>query len=169
MKHLKKIIIGAGAAFLCLSAAVLSQTISLPQVSVINPTDLIQIIPFGQPTAQSVYVPPSKISNTYGYYKSPASAPASGFVYTYANNVTYASFTPSGTIAYGYMVVNQAPSDGTRNCAFTTQAITTFLVCSASSSGACTQTNINNSVSTLAANTGVCYLYSASNQTWDRD
>ena len=168
MKHLKKIMLAVGVGFLALSGAVLSQVITLPQVAIITPTDLIQIIVRGQPNVQSQYVSPQKISNTYGYYKSPASQPGSGFVYTFANNVTYASFTPSGTIAYGYMVLNAAPSDGTRNCMFSTATITTLYVCTVSNGQTCTTTGINAGVTTLAANATACYLYSATNQTWDR-
>ena len=165
----KKVLIAAGLAFLALSGGVLSQSISVNTVSIINPTDLIQIIPLGQPSAQSQYVSPQKISNTYGYYKSPASAPTSGFVYTFAANVTYASFTPSGTLAYGYVALAAAPSDGTRNCIFSTQTITTLYVCVTSTgTGNCVTTNLNAAVTTLAANATACYLYSATNTTWDR-
>ncbi len=169
MKHLKKIMLAVGVGFLALSGAVLSQVITLPQVSILNPTDLIQIIVKGQPTAQSQYVAPQKISNTPGYYKSPASQPTSSFLYTFANNVSYASFTPSGTIAYGYIALNAAPSDGTRNCMFSTQTITTLYVCVTSTGPTnCVTTNLNAAVTTLAANATACYIYSASNQNWDR-
>lgn len=156
----KKIAVAAGLAFLLLSGAVLSQSISVPQVSVINPTDLFQIIPKGQPVAGNVYATPAQITAQSGYYKS---IPGSLFTYTFANSTSYAAFAPAGTIAYGYVTLAPAPSDGARECVFTTNTITTLYL--AASSG---QT-LNNAVTTLAANTGVCYLYSASNTTWDRD
>ena len=169
MKHLNKILIGAAIGFLALTGVVLSQVQPVPTVSILHPTDLMQVVPLGQPTAQSQYTIPNRVSNTYGYYKSPASAPATNFVYQFSDTVTYASFTPSGTLAYGYMVLNTAPSDGTRNCFFSTAAITTLGVCISTPTGSCTTTGINAGVTTLAANAGACYLYSASNQTWDRD
>ena len=165
----KYLVVATGAAFLALSGAVLSQTISVPKVSVINPTDLIQIIPLGQPTAQSQYANPAQITNTTGYYKSPASQPPTTFLYVFGANVTYASFTPTGTLAYGYIALAASPSDGARNCVFSTAAITTLYLC-VTSTGAnnCVTTGLNNAITTLAANGNACYEYSASNATWDR-
>jgi hypothetical protein len=156
----KKIAVAAGLAFLLLSGAVLSQSISVPQVSVINPTDLFQIIPKGMPVAGNVYATPAQITSQFGYYKS---APGSGFTFTYGNTQTYAAFAPSGTIAYGYVTFAPAPSDGARECLFTTNTITTLYL------AANTSQTLNNAVTTLAANTSACYLYSASNTSWDRD
>ena len=160
MKHLNKILIGAAVGFLALSGAVLSQVVTLPQVPIINPTDLMQIIVKGQPTAQSSYATPSQITSQQGYYKS---IPSSLFTFTFANNQSVADFVPSGTLAYGYITLAPSPSDGAQECFYSKSAITTLYL-----SASAGQT-LNDAVTTLAAVTKNCYLYSASNLTWDRD
>ncbi len=163
----RNILIGAVLAFGLVTAAI-AQTITVPQVPPggIHPTtDLIQVLPAGRPSAQSVYATPSQITGTFGYYKSAASSPATGFTYTWGQNVTYASFTPSGTLAAGYFTLAAAPSDGQRNCAFTTGTITAAYV--AANTGQ--SVNAALSATSISANTGFCYIYSAANATWDRN
>lgn len=157
---LKRILIGTAAvAFLALGSSVLSQTISVPQVSVINPTDLIQVLPFGRPVTGNVYATAAQITSQSGYYKS---TPPNKFTFTFSNTQTFAAFTPSGTLDYGYVTLAPAPSDGAQECVFSTAAISTLYL------SANTGQTIVNAVTTLAANARVCYLYSASNLTWNR-
>lgn len=159
MNKTKITLIAAGLAFLGLSGAVLSQSVNAPQVTIINPTDLIQIVPFGQPRAQSVYTTPSLLTAQKGSYKS---APASGFTFTFANNQALAAFDPAGTLAYGYVTLAPLPSDQTEECIFSTEAITTLYLSANSNQ------TLSDGVSTLAANARVCYSYSLSNATWNR-
>lgn len=159
MKKLKITLIAAGFGLVALSGAVLSQAVVAPQVSIINPTDLIQIVPFGRPQAGNVYAPPALLTAQTGYYKS---TPTSGFRFTFTATQRYAAFTPAGTLNYGYVTFAAAPSDGSQECVFSTTAITTLYLT------ANTGQTLNNAVTTLAANAKVCYLYSASNTTWDR-
>lgn len=150
------------AAALGIAGYALAQTITVPQVSTINPNnDVIQVIPGGAPAANEVFAPAALITNVYGYYKS---APLTGFVYTFAKNVTYAAFNPAGTIANFFVSLPANPSDGARACIFTTQIMSTLLV-SPTTAGQLINNAINGA---LAANTSVCYLFSASNATWDR-
>lgn len=158
LSKLKLSLIAAGVGFLGLSTAVLSQVFA-PTVSIINPTDLIQIIPLGSPSAQSQYVSPALLVAQQGYYKS---APVSGFTFTYGNSQRTAAFNPAGTLAYGYVTFSPAPSDGAEQCFFSTQAITTLYL------SANTNQTLTSAVTTLAANGRDCYLYSASNATWNR-
>lgn len=159
MKMVKTLLIASAVGFLALSGAVLSQTVSIPQVSVINPTDLIQVIPLGAPRAQSVYAKPAQITSQMGYYKS---IPSSLFTFTFSNSQSLAVFVPSGTLAYGYVTLAPAPSDGAQECFYSKAAITTLYL------SANTGQTINDAVTTLAALAKNCYLYSASNMTWDR-
>ena len=151
----------ASISLLALGALAIAQTISVPQRTVLTQTDLIQVIPGGIPSAQSVYSTPEQITNVAGYYKA---ATTTGFTYTFTNAVTYAALRPAGTLAAGYVILAPTPSDGSRNCVFTTQTITAFYV------AANTGQSINNAFAgtALSANTGACYLYGASNATWDR-
>ena len=161
---IRKSLIGlavAGAALLGVGGYIVAQVIVVPQVATLNPNnDVIQVIPNGAPAANEVYATPALITNVYGYYKS---VPATNFVYTFTKNVTFAAFNPSGTLAALSAYLAPNPSDGARNCIFSTQTVTAAYVY------ANTGQSINNAVTALVANTGVCYLYSASNTTWDRD
>jgi len=157
-KRMKYLVIAAGVGFLGLSAAVLAQ-VAVPQVSIINPTDLIQVIPLGQPSAQSKYATPAQITSQSGYYKS---APASLFSFTFGNSQSTAAFDPAGTLAYGYVTFSPAPSDGAQQCVFSTAAITTLYL------SANTGQTLADAATTLAANGKLCYLYSLSNATWNR-
>lgn len=166
MRNLKAILIAAGVGFLALTGVVMSQVPFVPTVPTTHQNDLVQIIPNGAPSAQSVYATPAQITNAPGYYKS---VPATGFTYQWGPAVTFAAFNPAGTLAAGYMTLASNPSDGSRNCVFSTQTVTLLYICATSTGvGNCVQTGVNNPVTTLAANTSACYTYSLSNATWDR-
>lgn len=96
-----------------------------------------------------------------GYQKNPASV-ASYRAYQFAQFSSMMLFTPSGTVAYAYATLYGVPLDGQESCIFSTQAVTAFYL---RAGGA---TSINNAITALVANTRYCYLYSASNTTWDR-
>jgi hypothetical protein len=163
-KMLRGLLIGAG--LLATIGLVAAQVPAVPQVSVTHQNDLIQVIPNGAPSAQSVYGTIPQITNAPGYYKS---IPVTGFTYQWAQGVTYANFAPAGTIAAGYVTLASNPSDGSRNCIFSTNTITAIYVCKTSTGvGNCVQTGVNNAITTLSANTSACYTYSTSNSTWDR-
>lgn len=90
-------------------------------------------------------------------------APVTGFALTFRNFQTYLLLSPTGGLAAGTVTLAPAPADGARECIFSTQTISTLTV-SANAGQA-----INGAVTTLAANTGACYLYSITNLTWDRN
>ena len=157
---MKKSLVLAILAVLGVAGYAIAQTISVPQVAIINSNDLLQVIVHGAPTAGSQYATPSQITSQSGYYKS---IPTTLNTFTFGNTTSNAAFAPAGTIAGLYVTAAPNPSDGARECAFTTQTITAFYW------AANTSQSINNAVTTLSANTGACYLYSLSNATWDRD
>lgn len=141
-------------------SAALAQVIPIPGVSIINPTDLIQIVPKGVPQAQSQYANPAQITSQSGYAKF---SPATGFTYTFGNSQSYIVLTNSTTLATGTIILAAAPSDGARECVFAQNAVSAFGIT------ANTGQSINNALTALSAATNACYLYSASNSTWDRD
>lgn len=168
-RKIKYALLAAG--ILSLAATAIAQTPALTKIATgqIHPqADLVQVIPNGAPQAQSRYAYPAQLSGTYGYYKS---APSTGFNYSIGANITRVAFNPAGTLAVGYVTLPTAPNDGQRECVFSTQIITALYICATSTGvGNCVTTGINNPITTYAtANTNVCYLYSASNTTWDRD
>jgi hypothetical protein len=93
------------------------------------------------------------------YFKAVATT---GFSYTFGNNQTIIALAPAGGLSTGTFVMPAAPTDGQTACFFSTQAITTLTV------SANANQSINNAVTTLAANTRNCFLFSLSNSTWDR-
>lgn len=159
----KKFRIGLIAAgILAIAGLAYAQVTTLPQVSKLSPTvDLIQVIPNGQPNAGNKYAPITMATNTVGYYKAPV-ANVAGFTYTFGTNVTFAMFNPAGTIATGSITLAANPSDGSRNCFFTLNIITTLTL------SANTGQTLNNAATATTANGTQCYVYSASNSTWDR-
>jgi hypothetical protein len=73
------------------------------------------------------------------------------------------AFNLTTTLSAVTIVLAAAPSDGARECIFSGgYGVTTVVV------AANTGQSINNAVTSFAANVGACYLYSASNLTWDR-
>ena len=126
-------------------------------LSTLLPADLIQVYRAG--TAAITYATPAQVTSQSGYFKG---IPSTGFSYTFGNSQSFMALAPTGTISAGTIVLAPAPSDGARECFFTTNTITSLTV--SASAGQ----SINNAVTTLTANTGACYLYGLSNTTWDR-
>lgn len=145
---------------LALGAVAISQTVSVPQVTIINPTDLFQVVPKGQPSAGNVYATPAQITSQMGYVKA---SPVTGFTYTFGNSQSILVLTHASLLASGTVVFASAPSDGAQECIWAQNGVTTLNLSKA------TGHTINNAVTTIAAASKVCYLFSLSNLTWDRD
>lgn len=143
-----------------LGVAAWAQSYPPPQVTNIGPTDLIQIIVGGRGSAQNVYATGALVTAQKGYYKS---IPLTGFTYTFGNAATsLAVFNPAGTLSTGAITLAASPNDGEDACFFSTGAVSTLTL------AANTGQSINNAVTAATANVRYCYLYSASNSTWDR-
>lgn len=129
-------------------------------VSIINPTDLVQVIPGGAPSAQSRYAYPKQLTSQMGYQKR---SPATGFSYTFGNSDSLIVLTHSTTLAQGTITFAAAPSDGAQECVYAQNIVTALGL----AAGASDQT-VTNAVTTIAAAAQVCYLYSLSDKTWTR-
>jgi hypothetical protein len=158
--RINRTLLSAAAAALAFAGLAYAQSVPVPQVPIINPTDLIQVVPLGQPSAQSKYATPAQITSQLGYAKY---SPLTAFSYTFANSQSDIVLTHSTTIAQGTITFAAAPSDGARECVFAQNTVTTLNL------AANTGQTLNNAVTTIAAAARVCYLYSISNLTWDRD
>jgi hypothetical protein len=154
-----KTLIAAGVGLLAFAGVAISQSVSVPQVSLLNATDLFQVIPFGRPTSGNVYAVPSLITSQHGYQKYGSGATGT---YTFAANQGYIILHNGTTISSLTIVLAAAPSDGARECVFSADIVTTLVV------SANTGQSINNAATSLAANASACYIYSLSNLTWDR-
>ena len=174
---MKKTLIAAGLLAL-LGAAIfqggaIAQSITLPQVPTVNPTaDRVQVIPNGQPSSQSVYASPSELRATSLTVKTtPTSAPgtgtgayAVGYVSYFSNYQTDLILSGATTMSYAYVVFAPAPSDGAQECVFSKPAVTTLTFVFVNGTGQAA----NNAATSLSANSRTCFIYSASNLTWDR-
>lgn len=145
-----------------------AQSIVLPTVSTINyANDRVQVIPGGQPGAQSVYVPPQEVTATSGYIKAAvpvgsASTLNPGYINYFGSYQSLFLLEPAATQATATFYLSALPSDGTTNCMFSIATVT-----SATINGLNSQT-VSNGITAMTANTRYCYTYSASNTTWDR-
>jgi hypothetical protein len=96
------------------------------------------------------------------YTKSVATANTAPTAAVFTNPQTRMLLEPSGTLASYYVNMAPAPPDGQEACIFSTQAVTNLYW------SPNTGQSMNNAITTLAANGSACYLYGASNATWDR-
>ena len=135
-----------------------AQTNPMPQVSIINPTDLVQVVPRGIPSAQAQWAIPAQLTSQMGYQKN---SPVTGFTYTFGNSQSLMVLTNAATVASGTIVLAAAPSDGDQNCLYAQNTVTALVVSAPS-------TTLNNAVTTIAGAAQVCYLYSLGTNTWDR-
>lgn len=159
-----------GLTFAALAGVVIAQTISLPFVTTINPTaDAIQIVPRSQPSAQSVYATPSQVtSQGYQTVVNTGATTAqinagTAYTYTMANYQQDMLFDFGGsTISYVYLTFAPNPSDGARECFFSSGTVTAAYL--SANSG---QT-LSRPVTAFTANTRYCWDYSVANLTWTR-
>ena len=155
-----RILVLALAGILGLSVAI-AQTYPVPIVGAHNAPDLVQVIPNGVPTAQSQFCQWNCITNVYGYYKNGTGT--QNQTYSTGANLSYVTWANASAIAYLYLYLPTAPLDGAKNCYFSIGAVTAMTLYA----GLTTQT-LNNAITAMSANTQYCYLYSASNTSFDR-
>lgn len=134
--------------------------IVVPQQPTIGPSDLIQIVPNGQPQPNSVYVHPQQIAGAPGYDN--LGAITTGNTYVFGNSTVYMFAQPSGTLAAVTLTTAPNPSDGQRECFLSTQT-TTALTWNAN-----TGQSISGEPTAGVADTPACMTYVLSAQTWYR-
>lgn len=155
---MKKSLIALAVLGLIGSGAALAQVNTLPVVPTIGTSDLIQIVPGGQPTPQSQFASAAAIAGVPGYVKV---VPLTAFSLTFGNTQTYLLLKPAGTLATGTITTAPNPSDGQRMCIRSTQTQTALTLT------ANTGQTITSAVTALTANTPVCYTFSKADATWD--
>jgi hypothetical protein len=119
-------------------------------------TETINVVNAG-PQIVSVYL--TQLRDASGYVKL---VPTTGQTYTPSSNISVIQATPAGSLSAWTVKTPASPVDGQRLRIFSTAAVSTFAL---TASG--TQT-VDGGVTSLSANVGVEYIYSASNTTWDR-
>lgn len=157
--------LGLGAA-VALGALAYAQVL-VPTVPTVNPTlDLIQVIPNGQPTAQSRYASIGEVTSTSIYTRTSVASGAAFSVAGYNNYfTTYQAdllLDPANTMPWVYFTFSTAPSDGQKQCFFSTATGTAVVF------GATTGQTVSNKITALTANTRYCYTWSLANANWYR-
>ena len=148
-----------GALFaICFGGFALAQTISVPQVTNVGPTDLFNDVVGGSPKAGNVYATAAQIAGVPGYKNlgTVTTDPA----YTVANGVSNIFGHGTTTISAVTITMEPNPADGKRICYVADQTTTTFAFVA----------NTGQTVSSTRT-AGVqyipnCMTYSAATQTW---
>jgi hypothetical protein len=120
-------------------------------------TEAVQIYPSN--TAATVYANVTQLRDSSGYSQQ---TPLTGFSITVPAGASVLQLTPAGTLATGTIITPAAPVDGQRLQIFSTQTITALTIT------ANTGQTLNSTVTTLAANGNVEFIFKASNTTWFR-
>ncbi len=154
----KKLYFLCGALALVAGAAI-AQVPTPPSVASVGPTDLVAIVPGGQPSAQTQYATPGQIAGVPGYVYN---VPLTAFSLTYAKGQTNMVLNPAGTLATGTLTTEANPSDGQRECVLSTQTQTAITVT------ANTGQTIVNGPTALVANVPVCWTFVKSLAAWER-
>lgn len=155
-----KKLLAIGTAFALLAGLAFAQSISVPMLQNVGPTDLFQDVVGGQPQAQSKYVTAAQIAGVPGYVN--GGAVLTAFTFTYGNSQEYYFIQPAGTLATGTLTTAPNPGDGQRECFFSTQTQTAITWT------ANTGQSLANAPTAGVANSGQCMTYSAATSTWYR-
>lgn len=104
----KKIIVAAALGLVGFAAVAFAQNIPpAAQVLSLNQNDLVQIIPRGQPAAQSKYTQPGTIGGLEQYsYR----VPLTGFAITIPAHTSLMMINPAGTLATGAFTMEANPA-----------------------------------------------------------
>lgn len=137
--------------------AVVAQ-VTLPQVTTVGPTDLIQVIPGGQPSVGNKYGNAGQVNGPLGLQ---TSTPLTAFSLTFNNGTTYWFITPAGTLATGTFLMDANAGNGQRACVESTQTQTAVTI-----TGGANQNIGGTPVTAMTANTTYCWVYVALKATW---
>lgn len=157
---MKKLLAFVGVIGLIGAGVALAQSYPPPQVSNVGTTDLIQIVPNGNPSVGNQYATPQQIAGVPGYVN--LGVATSGNTYTYTNSQIFMLMQPSGTLAAVTLTTAPNPSDGQRECFLSTQT-TTSLTWNAN-----TGQTMGPTITAGVANTAICITYVKSSATWIR-
>lgn len=128
-------------------------------IAVTSPTGKEQITVTGV-GPQYEWIAVSQARDATGYSKQ---VPTAGASITIPNNVSHLVLSPGATLATLTIITPATVYDGSLFCVFTTQAITALTMT------ANTGQTLNGALTAMTANQSApCWVYSASNATWDR-
>ena len=110
-----------------LAGFALAQTVFVPKVTSVGPTDLFQDVVNGAPTSSNVYATAAQISGVQGYKNLTSAVNGTGDpAYTFTSGVVNAFAHGSGTIGTVTLTTEANPGDGQRECWWADQTTTTL-------------------------------------------
>lgn len=127
--------------------------------------DLVQVIPNGAPSAQSVYQAVGAVAGVENYsYQIPLTA----FTITVANQITFLYLNPAGTLDTGTLTMQARPSDGQKFTLETSQTQTAITVQANTGQTLAAGTFGLATPTALVANTKYQWMFIQSLGTWVR-
>jgi hypothetical protein len=154
---MKKWIIRGSIAVLAAIGFALAQPAGVPGLYLASPTGSEQINVLGLgPQIETINLRQAR--DARGYIKSAAT---SGTI-VFGSGTSFVFLSDSSTISTLTLDLTVAPADGQQNCFYGVSAISTLTMTAASGQ------TLNNGLTSTSAGTRYCWLYSASNMTWDR-
>lgn len=138
---------------------VAAQTVTIPKVTSVGPTDLFQDVVNGTPTAGNVYATAAQIAGVPGYHFFGTITTDPG--YTVPNGVTDLFAHAAGTITTVTITTEPNPSDGKRECWYLDQ--TTSTLTWTANTGQTIGANVHGAGVQYNPN---CITYQASSATW---
>lgn len=137
--------------------------VAIPYVPSINQNDVLQIVPRGFPSAQTVYATAGQVAGVEQYSYQ---VPLTGFAITPPNLTALLYLNPAGTLATGTLTMPAVASDGQRLCVEDSQTQTAITI--AANTGQTLASFGLGAVTALTANTKYCWLYQGSAASWIR-
>lgn len=145
----------------------IAQTYPPPFVQSLNQAaDAVPIVSGGRPQAPSYYATPAQLDSVYGYIKQSQAESSGALTVTLGNSVSYLLLTGS-QLTSGTVTINfpggATPNDGQKFCLRSVSGVTSGATIAYGPSGP----TFTTTPTSLTAATSYCYLFSASNSTWD--
>jgi hypothetical protein len=161
---MKKLLVVATLAAFGLAGYAFAQVYPPPQAQSLGQTDLVQVIPGGAASAQSVYAPAGGVAGVEQYSYQ---VPLTGFTITVPNYTSLLYLNPAGTLAGGTLTMSASPSDGQKFCLEDTQIQSAITI--NANTGQTMLTSIGlGAVTALVANTSYCWYYNKPLSGWIR-
>lgn len=145
----------------------IGNTVVVPKVTSVGPTDVFQDVVGGVPREGNQYATAAQISGVEGYTYV---VPLTGFTLTVPNATAFEYINPAGTLATGAFTMMASPGDGQRTCFESSQTQTAVTVAANTTVDAAQVLASYGAaaLTAMTANTRYCYFYIASQHAWVR-
>jgi hypothetical protein len=152
----KLLALGAGLTLLC--GVAFAQSVSVPTLQNVGPTDLFQDQVGGQPNVNGRYATAPQINGPLGLQYA---VPLTAFTLQFNNGTSYYIIKPAGTLATGTFTFDPLASNGQRACVYSTATQTAVTITAGTG-----QTIGGSAVTAMVAATTYCWIYVAQTGVW---